>query len=204
MISCRDNPIFFSERDLVVLRSGRRDACMKRHDSREKVLGGRDQRCLRNSSMVKPMSRAICRRRMGEMSLHGWQGTVVPLPSGWRNCSWLPFWRASIKPRRSRMVITSNGFNTARDPIVKPRQRSGFRQIPSPAPARLLQDQFNNLFEIVIQLVQGFPLRMGAPQFRNISDKKPRVGTLLNDGCIDPHVPFPFSIPSDEIPDRWA
>jgi hypothetical protein len=44
----------------------------------------------------------------------------------------------------------------------------------------ILQEQFNNLFEIVIQLVQGFPLRMGAPQSRNISDKKPCVGTLLN------------------------
>lgn len=27
------------------------------------------------------------------MSLPEWQGTVVPLPSGWRNCLWLPFWR---------------------------------------------------------------------------------------------------------------
>jgi hypothetical protein len=42
---------------------------------------------------------------------------------------------------------------------------------------------------------------MGAPQSRNISDKKPRVGTLLNDGGIGSHVPSPFANPSDEIPD---
>jgi hypothetical protein len=54
----------------------------------------------------------------------------------------------------------------------------------------ILQEQFNNLFEVMIQLVQGFPLRMGAVQSRNISDKQPGVGTLLNDGGIDSHVPL--------------
>ena len=35
----------------------------------------------------------------------------------------------------------------------------------------ILQEQFDNLFQVMVQLVQGFPLRMGAAQSRNISDK---------------------------------
>ena len=35
----------------------------------------------------------------------------------------------------------------------------------------ILQEQFNNLFEVVIQLVEGYPLRMGAAQSWNISYK---------------------------------
>ena len=40
-------------------------------------------RFFRNSSMVKSISLATCLRRMGEISLPGWNGTVVPRPSGW-------------------------------------------------------------------------------------------------------------------------
>ena len=72
------------------------------------------------------------------MSLPGWQGTVVPLPSGWRNCLWLPFWRDSLNPILTRIAITSAGLSTARDPMLRPRPRSACQQIQPPVPAHHL------------------------------------------------------------------
>jgi len=39
-----------------------------------------------NSSTERPMSFAICRSKVGEMSRPLWNGTVVLRPSGCRNC----------------------------------------------------------------------------------------------------------------------
>ena len=72
----------------------------------------RRHRYFNNASTVRPMSLAICRSRMGEMSLPGWNGTVVHRPSGCRYCLCEPRCRTSIKPSRSRIAATSRGFST--------------------------------------------------------------------------------------------
>ena len=69
------------------------------------------------------------------MSLPGWQGTVVALPSGWRNCLWPPFWRDSVNPSLPRIVITSKGLSIARDPMLRPQPRTACRQTQPPVPA---------------------------------------------------------------------
>jgi hypothetical protein len=48
---------------------------------------------------VRPMSFAILRSSVGEISRPAWNGTVVPRPSEWRNCLWDPFCRTSPNPR---------------------------------------------------------------------------------------------------------
>ena len=52
---------------------------------------------------------------------------------------------------------------------------------------QVLEKQFHNLFEVVIQLIHGFPLGMGAAQTWNVTDIKPCIGTLLNNGGINSH-----------------
>lgn len=79
------------------------------------------QRCWRNSPTVRPMSPAMRRNRMGEMSRPTWKGTVVARPSACRNCLWEPFWRTSSKPSCSRSLVTSRGFRTGISPTVTQR-----------------------------------------------------------------------------------
>jgi hypothetical protein len=51
-----------------------------------------------------------------------------------------------------------------------------------PPADRTIVKGHNNLFEVVIQPIHGFPLGMAAAQTWNITDIKPCIRTLLDDG----------------------
>lgn len=81
-----------------------------------------------SSSAEMPMSRAILRNSTGEISCPLWNGTVVPRPSGWRNCLWAPRWRTSTNPIASRRDTTSRGFSTGSFATVRVSVRPGFQR----------------------------------------------------------------------------
>ncbi len=71
------------------------------------------------ASAVIPMSRAICRSSIGEISCPWWKGTVVPRPSGWRNCLWELRCRTSLNPSFSGRAMTSQGLRTGSFAMVR-------------------------------------------------------------------------------------
>ena len=101
------------------------------------------------SSAVKPMSLAIRRSSIGEMSPLC-TGTVVPLPSAWRNCLCEPHWRTSANPNLSKIEITSRGLRTGRCPISG--NRHGLRSDVLRVQRRftVFQEHFNHLLEIAV------------------------------------------------------
>jgi len=68
---------------------------------------------------VRPISRAIWRRRTGEMSRPAWNGTVVVRPAPLRNCLCEPRCRTSTKPKRLRIATTSEGLRTGTLPTTQ-------------------------------------------------------------------------------------
>ncbi len=77
------------------LRCARTGVTVQREDVFEAGCGA----CSRRR---QPMSFAIRRSKVGEMSRPAWKGTVAPRPCARRNCLWEPLCRTSAKPRPSR------------------------------------------------------------------------------------------------------
>lgn len=120
----------------------------------------RNHRYCKNSSKVSPISLMICFSNIGEISLPGWNGTVVPRPSGLRYCLWEPFCLMleilAFQEWQRLLWVSGQG----------PFPWLGHHNILSPDKFTfhfwwsILQEHFYDFFQVVLQLVQSFTLRM--------------------------------------------
>jgi hypothetical protein len=141
----------------------------------------------RNSSCVTPMSLIICRKRGAAMSRPEWKGTVVPLPSEWRNWRCAPRWRTSTKPRCSSARTTSRGLRTGRRGIGSNSNRLRADKFRFEAWISVLEQHGYNLAEILSQLVERRPLRVRSSPAWNIADKKTGIRIAFDNRCETPH-----------------
>lgn len=124
------------------------------------------------ASIVTPMSRAIWRMRIGEISRPARNGSVVQRPSACRYWRCESCYLTTTKPRAGSRASTSRGLKTRTRPTIGRRRPSGYRRTRLRGAAHRLPEakHGNHFLKVGVDFIQVGALRMGAGKPRDKAD----------------------------------